>query len=132
VILYEDVHGFYIDRSYLWGNGEHSAYIPYDKLKTGHDLTVWMRQNGYVYALFNLNYAPRPTAWTEANPSGQLPEDPDEVNAIMRQWYFGSEERWSKLEGWRKLVGEAINSGEWVVRYSHHGVAVLEIGAGKP
>src|SRR5205807_2104896 len=75
VILFEDVHGFYIDRPYLWGNGEHSTYIPYNQMKSGHDLTAWLRDHGIVYALFNLNFAPM-------DEGRQLPEDPDAVANI--------------------------------------------------
>ena len=120
VVLYEDVHGFYLDRPYLWGNGEHSSFIPYGtELRTGRDLTAWFRERGIAYAIFNLNYSP-------SNPHQLIPDDTDAVSGIMRQWYTGAG------SGWRRIVGEAIQSGGWVVRYSHHGVAVLEIGVPAP
>ncbi len=116
VILYEDVHGFYIDRPYLWGNGEHSSYIPYDSFRTGDDLTQWFRERRIRYALFNLNNTP-------SNPHVQLPDDFASVDAIMKEWYGGKDDK-----GWRKAVGEAIHSGKWVLRFAHHGVVVLDIG----
>jgi hypothetical protein len=120
VILYEDVHGFYLNPPYLWGNGEHSSYIPYEHFTSGRDLTAWLRSHRIKYALFNLNFAP-------ANSRNlRLPEDVDSVNAIMREWYDGNG------TGWRRLIGESIQSGEWLVRFTHHGVAVLEIGASSP
>jgi hypothetical protein len=120
VVLYEDVHGFYLNRPYLWGNGEHSSYIPYEHFTSGRDLTAWLRSARIGYALFNLNSAP------SNSQNLLLPDDIDSVSAIMRGWYDG------KGKGWRRLVGECIQSGEWVVRFTHHGVAVLEIGAPRP
>ncbi len=116
VILYEDVLGFYLDREYLWGNGEHSSYIPYESFRSGEDLTQWLIAHNIGYALFNLNNTP-------GNSHPLLPEDLDEINSIMRKSYNG------QGEGWRRIVGEAIHSGNWVLRYAHHGVVVLEIGA---
>ncbi len=115
VVIYEDVHGFYLDRPYLWGNGEHSSYIPYDTMRNGRDLSNWLEEHKVRFALFNLNNSP-------AGSHLPIPDDEDAVQALMRQWYDGNG------TGWRRIVGDAIQTGEWVVRYSHHGVVVLEIG----
>ncbi|WP_317203218.1 hypothetical protein, partial [Janthinobacterium sp.] len=58
VVLYDEPRGFYLDRPYLWGNREHSAYIPYDRMKDGYDLTKWLRDRGYRYVLINLRWSP--------------------------------------------------------------------------
>jgi hypothetical protein len=115
VVLYEDVFGFYLDRPYLWGNGEHSSYIPYNSLHTGQGLTEWLRGHGIEYALVNLNYSP-------GNARTLLPDDPEAVGDIMRQWYRPTD------PGWRGIVGGAIQAKQWTVLYAYHGVAVLSVG----
>lgn len=117
VVLYEDVRGFYLDRPYLWGNGEHSSYIPYETLTDGAALTEWLRAKGYRYALLNLK-------WSPANTTRQpIPDDLDTVNSVLRSWYPST-----GATPWRSLVGDAIQRGVWVPVAALHGCVVLRIG----
>lgn len=117
VILYEETRGFYLDRPYLWGNGLHSAYIPYDRLSTGRELTQWLRQHSIHYALINLNWYPQ-----RANDT-QLPNGPNhnEEEALQR-WYMQTN---PAQEKWRNLLADALRSGAWEPVFSGNGVIVL-------
>ncbi len=117
VVLYEDVRGFYLDRPYLWGNGEHSSYIPYGKLIDGVALTEWLRAKGYQYALLNLK-------WSPMNSTRQpVPDDLDTVNSVLRTWYPSS-----GSSPWRSLIGDAIQRRIWVPVVAIHGCVVLRLG----
>ena len=122
VILYDNVLGFYLDRPYLWGNWQHSSYIPYETLTSGRQLTDWLRQKGFRYALFNLNLA-RP----QYDPDGsQFSEGPNHnEEAALRKW-FG--ETTFPSNDWRLPLQNAIRSGLWRTAYAKNGVIVLAIG----
>jgi hypothetical protein len=118
VVLYDEVRGFYLERLYLWGNGEHSSYIPYAKMKNGLDLTVWLRQHNIRYVLINLNQSPY-------NPQ-TVRIDGQELE-LLRDWY----EEKPMPGSWRFLVADALRSGLWTATPEHtHGVVVLEIVGG--
>ena len=120
VVLYDEPRGFYLDRPYLWGNREHSAYIPYDQMKDGIELTAWLRQHGYRYVLINLHWSPnRPPG--SPLPAGQELES-------LRAWYIEA-----PVPGqWRYLLADAMRRGLWTATTAHtHGVVVLEIGGGR-
>ena len=123
VVLYEDVHGFYLDRPYLWGNREHSAYIPYDHMNDGADLSHWLWQRGTRFVMINLNRSPdnEPTRRQEtgltAGPVGR------EIEALG-MWYVDKDYRQGD---WRRLLADAIAKHIWTPRYWDHGVVVLEI-----
>jgi hypothetical protein len=124
VILYEDTRGFYLDRPYLWGNGPHSAYIPYDTLPSGQELTRWLLAHGIRYALINMKWSPQ-NGRDEALPSG--PNQNEE--AALRRWYAdvkGSPERW------RNLLGEALRTEGWSVEFKENGVVVLRLPESVP
>jgi 4-amino-4-deoxy-L-arabinose transferase-like glycosyltransferase len=118
VVLYDEARGFYLDRPYLWGNRDHSAYIPYDQMKDGNDLTVWLHRHGYRYALINLNWSPnRPPS---VSPNGRELE-------LLRAWYVEAPQRGS----WRFLLADAMREGLWTPTAQYgHGVVVVEIGEG--
>jgi len=113
VVLYDEVRGFYLDRPYLWGNGEHSSYIPYSTMQNGMDLTSWLRQHGIRYVLINMNLSPYSTGVVPGQELEQL-----------RDWY---EEK--PMPGtWRYLVADALRRGLWTATPEHaNGVVVLEI-----
>ncbi|HLJ56288.1 MAG TPA: hypothetical protein VKT77_14705 [Chthonomonadaceae bacterium] len=120
VVLYEDVLGFNLDRPYIWGNREHSSWIPYERLHSGAELSAWLREHGFRYVMINLNNAPGQTE--------RVPDDLDIVAAALRTRYDPAQSPGKDL-GWRRTIGEAIAGGTWILQYAHHGVAVLEIGA---
>ena len=119
VVLYDEVRGFYLDRPYLWGNGEHSSYIPYSRMQNGADLTSWLRQHGIRYVLINLNQSPF-NPQTE-NISGRELE-------FLRDWY----EEKPTPGNWRYIVADALRRGLWTATPEHkRGVMVLEITRGE-
>lgn len=125
VVLYDETKTFYLQRPYLWGNREHSSYIPYDSMPDGHALTDWFRKRGFRYALLNLNWAPdrmaTPPAGEEPlNPNGNEPE-------ALRRWVT---ERTRPTNPWRTLLGAAIREDGWQPVFARNGVIVLEIGGG--
>ncbi|HLV78693.1 MAG TPA: hypothetical protein VKT32_00385 [Chthonomonadaceae bacterium] len=118
VLLYEEDRGFYLDRGYLWGNGEHSSYIPYRTMRAGKDLAGWMRNNRYEYVLINLNWSPqRPS---QQSPAGQ------EAQALQ-EWYAGAPAA-PGTPPWRLLLDELIRTGALRPVFAEHGVVVLELG----
>ncbi len=115
VILYEETRGLYLHRPYLWGDGEHSAYIPYRTIGSAAALTRWFITRGYHYALINLNWSPLNTKHQ------QIPADA--APTVLYRWY--TKVRPGDPE-WRRLVGEAIKQGLWQEVYARHGVVVLK------
>lgn len=113
VILYEETRGFYLDRPYLWGNREHSGYIPYDSMKDGAELTHWFLQRGYRYVLINLNWSPQ---------RGGVQTNGHEIE-LLNDWYI---ERPPAIP-WRFLTADAMRRGLWTIAAHEHGVVVLEI-----
>ena len=121
VVLYDNVLGFYLDRPYLWGNAQHSSYIPYGTLTNGKQLTGWLKQKGFRYALFNLNLA-RPAY----DPTGaQFPAGPNRnEEAALRKWYG---ETPFPPGDWRLPLQDAIRTGQWRTVYAKNGVIALEM-----
>ncbi|MCW3094914.1 MAG: hypothetical protein JWL77_532 [Chthonomonadaceae bacterium] len=119
VVLYDEPRGFYLDRPYLWGNRDHSSYIPYDSMKTGKDLTDWLLQHNYHYVLINLNWSP--------DRGGTAITNGKEME-LLRDWY---EEK--PMPGtWRFLLADALRRGLWTPTSEHtHGVVVLEVVGGE-
>ncbi len=119
VLLYEETRGFYLNRPYLWANGEHSSFIPYADMKDGTDFLKWCQTNKIRYALINMNYSPR-----IGDP--ELPEAPrhQEVEALQK-WYV---EKSGKPGSWRYLLGDAIKRGLLHSAFAERGVVVLEVG----
>lgn len=119
VLLYEEDRGFYLDRTYLWGNGEHSSYIPYDSMQTGKDLADWMQNHGYGYILINLNWSPQRKP--QQMPSGQEEQ-------ALQDWYANAPVA-SDTPAWRRVLDEAIRSNALHPVFAEHGVVVLELGS---
>ncbi len=117
VILYEDTRGYYLDRPYLWGNGEHSSYIPYSGMSSGADLTRWMEMRNYHYAIINLNWSPMNRH--------QVPISEENAAILLQHWYVDEANRPGT---WRRLVGDAIKRGLWTVVDTAHGCVLLRIG----
>ncbi len=115
VIMYEETRGLYLHRPYLWGDGEHSAYIPYSTIGSPQALTQWFISHGYKYALVNLNWSPLNKSHQQI-PAGAAP-------TLLYQWYTNIR---VGEPTWRLLVGEAIKSGLWQPVYARHGVVVLK------
>jgi hypothetical protein len=115
VVLYDEPRGFYLDRPYIWGNREHSSYIPYDRMRDGYDLTKWLHERGYRYALINLNWSPGNVDQPVWN--GQEMEK-------LRSWYVEA-----PMPGqWRFLLADAMRRGLWTPTLTQfRGVVVLEI-----
>lgn len=122
VLLLEETRGFYLDRPYLWGNGEHSAYIPYETMRDGAALNAWLAQQGIRYALINLKFCPL-----------------RELDPQLRDGVFGREQeafqRWyatpSSAPGtWRYVLADAIREGNWTIQYGERGILVVKVGGG--
>ena len=120
VILYDNVLGFYLDRPYLWGNSQHSSYIPYETLMDGKPLTDWLTAHQIHYALFNLNLAQ-----PQYDPNGaQFPQGPNRnEEAALHQWYDNGA---FPAGDWRVPVQDAIRRNLWRVAFAKNGVIVLE------
>lgn len=122
VILYDDVRGFYLDRPYLWGNGEHSSYIPYDSFADGAALTSWLRQHGIRYALINMNWSPANTTRMA------IPSDPGIANEALQMLYVQANPQ--STSHWRQLVADALRRQLWTLVETAHGNVVLQLGEG--
>jgi hypothetical protein len=122
VVLYEETRGFYLDRPYIWGNDQHSSYIPYAEFHSGEDITKWMNAHGYRYAIINLNFSAR-------NPE-HARIAPEEAEARLQEWYVDYPS--SHPEDWYRSAGQAIRAGLWRVAYVSRGNVVLQIGPGQP
>jgi hypothetical protein len=71
VVLYGNPFGFYCDRAYLWGDANHSTYIPYDTFHDADDLRAYLRKIGVTHILINRRGLPAPdvkgyTQWVYA------------------------------------------------------------------
>lgn len=62
VVLYGHPFGFYCDRAYLWGDANHSTYIPYDTFQTADDLRAYLVKIGVTHILINRHNLPPPDA----------------------------------------------------------------------
>ncbi len=125
VILYEDVLGFYLDRPYLWGNGEHSSYIPYREMTSGMDLTRWLITHGYNYVMINLSFAKQAQ---EVQANGEPPPRPNGNElAYLQQWYVDNPAGMD-TDNYRRLIQDAIKRGQWNPVFYQNGVVVLKIG----
>jgi hypothetical protein len=114
ILLYEEDRGYYLDRPYLWGDAEHSAYIPYQRFSNAGQLTSWFLMHDYHYAIINLNWSPMNTQHT--------PIPSDSALSLLFQWYTTPS---ASLNHWRQLIGEAISQHLWVPVYVSHGCVVL-------
>lgn len=123
LVLFEETRGFYLDRFYLWGNGEHSSYIPYETLQDGKELTDWFLREGVHYAIINLNWSPSRFAGLEmaVGPAGY-------EEAMLNRWYIEA----PQTAKYRELLRDALQKGLWRFVYGRNGVAVLELGEAKP
>jgi hypothetical protein len=114
LVLYDETRGFYLDREYMWGNGEHSAYIPYSRMRSGQDLTAWMLAHGVRYALINMNNWQGASAPAPGSATGDIER--------LRTAYV---EHSPSPGSWRWVLGDALRSG-WTPVFAAHGVVVLE------
>jgi hypothetical protein len=124
VILFEETRGFFLKRPYLWGNGGHSLYIPYDAFRNGRDMTNWFLQRGYEYAIINLQFTQKSQSLEGMQMLEKAVRNHQEGDLLLK-WYGtapGSDERW------RLLVGDALRRGAMALisDASSHGVAVLQ------
>ena len=115
VLLIEEVLGFNLNRSYLWGNEGHSSYIPYDSFLDGGALSDWMLQHKIRYALINMRFA------DENHDPSLLSDDLLETQSRLLSWYYESPKRW------KSLYGDALKRGRWTVVFANRGVAVLRM-----
>ena len=116
VIIYDDTRGLYLNRPYLWGNGEHSSYIPYTRVSNAQQLSDWFLKHGYRYAMINLFWSPR-------NTKHIIPNDSDAPEKLM-EWYTTYQVNEPE---WRYLLGQSISSGLWKIVVVKHGVVILRI-----
>lgn len=120
VVLFEDTRGFYLNRPYLWGNGEHSSYIPYATIGSAAALSRWFSIHGYHYAIVNINWSPYNTRRSAITP--------DEASAAVMRWYADQHDpAQSAVGSWRTLLGQALRQGLWTIVYAEHGNVVLKI-----
>jgi hypothetical protein len=145
VVLFEETRGFYLDRPYLWGNGPHSLFIPYQLFANGQDMARWFVHKGYRYAIVNLQFSP-PGQTNESNQQMAESITVGTEAALIRDWYADPgrlEEIRSHYNDprsaeyapnryrdvyWRLLLGDAVANGGAVVRSdaSSRGTIVLE------
>jgi len=60
VVFYGNPFGFYCDRGYLWGDANHSTYIPYDTFHSAEDLRAYLAKIGVTHILINRRGFPAP------------------------------------------------------------------------
>ncbi len=118
VILYEDVRGFYLDRPYLWGNGEHSSYIPYRDMMTGEELTRWFLNKDYRYIVINLRFA-------QQAQRDQIRLEGRELE-LLRLWYVESPAGMD-IYNYRRLIQDALRKDLWRPVFFQNGVVVLKM-----
>ena len=113
VVLFDETRGFYLDGNYLWGNTQHSSYIPYETFHDGRDLVRWMNGHGIRYYLINLlqsGVVQTSPALVEMQQRG---EPGFEVEAF-KQWVMppaDSATRPDPANRVRWLVGDAVDRG---------------------
>ena len=81
VVFYGNPFGFYCDKPYLWGDAQHSTYIPYDTFHDADDLRAYLAKIGVTHILVNWrpgNFprdanAPGYTSWVYALTDGAGP-----------------------------------------------------------
>lgn len=128
VLLYDDTLGFYLDRKYLWANGEHSAYIPYDQFADGRELTDWMVAHHYRFAMFNMKWNPYVRLYPELEQGGRIVNEELAFERLYRSIPFPPDPVKPKPR-WRGLVGDAIRRGLWQeVNVAQNGVYLMHIG----
>jgi hypothetical protein len=57
IALYQETRGFYLDRDYYWANPGQNNEIPYDTLKSGSELSAFLRGMGITHVLINYDFA---------------------------------------------------------------------------
>ncbi len=120
VVLYDETRGFYLDRPVIWGNGEHSSYIPYQNMHNGTDLTAWMRAHGVRFALVNVAVSPR--AMTDKEFTGPVAGN---ETGLLDRWYASNDQ---PAGSWRAILADALRSGQWTAQFAANGVIVIRIG----
>lgn len=95
--LYDEVFGFYLDRSYFWANPGHSMLIPYRELDSGHEYATEMSELGFSHVYINLGLGDRRFA-----------------EALLGVPY--TQDEWSAMQEdlntrWKLLVADAANAG---------------------
>ncbi len=118
VLLYDDVRGFYLDRFYVWADYNHSSWIDYGRLSDALSLTRWLNNEGFRYAVFNLNQA-----WGSRY-RGEPPPRNREYEAFA-QWYGSTA---AEPGDWRKPIYEAVRAGFWKPVFARNGVIVVQVG----
>jgi len=56
IVFYGNPMGFYCDRSYFWGDAQHSTLIPYTQFKSADDLRANLQKMGVTNILLNRRY----------------------------------------------------------------------------
>lgn len=127
VVLFEETRGFHLDRPYLWGNANHSLYIPYRHFASGEEMIDWFLARGYRHALLNLRFAPM-AATVEGQMEIRRASVEGTLPALTVRWYRpGMDDR----ERWRELLGQALHGARAVVvpEATGRGAVVLEFRA---
>lgn len=80
VVLYGHPLGFYCDKAYVWGDANHSTFIPYDTFHTSDDLRTYLQTIGVTHILIGHHqyFDPKPdspgyTGWVYALTEGSGP-----------------------------------------------------------
>ena len=58
VVFYGNPLGFYCNKPYLWGDAQHSTFIPYEHFQSADDLRAYLQKMGVTHILVNLRYFP--------------------------------------------------------------------------
>jgi hypothetical protein len=53
IVFYNSPFGFYCDRAYLWGDPQHSTYIPYETFQTAEDYRAYLVKIGVTHILID-------------------------------------------------------------------------------
>ena len=117
IALFDQVFGYYLDRSYFWANPGHSTLIPYESMRGGGDFAEGLRKLGFTHLYVQFVDRETDPAFEGALGSArtQLPLD------IEQKW------RADWTAAWKVYLIEAIASGEVTLVQGFRAGALFEL-----
>lgn len=119
IALYDEVFGYYLNRSYFWANPPHCTVIPYDSMRSASD---------YVYDMRNRNFTNIYIQFVSPDTDGAFAQalgyagTPISLPLELR-------DQWSAdwIQKWKVLVADAALSGEIKVVKTYRFGMLLEL-----
>lgn len=101
IALYDEVFGFYIDRSYFWANPGHSMLIPYDRVSNAAQYVAAMRDQRFTHIYVNLSTGDSRFVSALGLGASSVAYSEEERAAMMPDLNLK----------WKVLVSDAVRSG---------------------